>query len=289
MMRQLGRKIPEIIEGVTVKKLISILSVAVLWVAVPSWAQLSSPNDAGVAMGHLHLNSQDVEASKKFWTELGGTPTNKGPYTIMKFPGVLVFLNLAAPTPSTGGSEGSVVNHVGFNVPNVQASLAKWQAAGLKAVPGNRPQQCWVITPDNLKIEILEDQSQTVPIAMHHIHFWLAETGPGGANAVGEIQAWYTKTFGAKPGKRGPNEAADLPGINLTFTKSSTPVVGTKGRALDHIGFEIKNLEAFCKNLEAQGVKLDRPYGKSETGIGSAFLTDPWGTYIEINEGMNRW
>jgi hypothetical protein len=34
---------------------------------------------------------------------------------------------------------------------------------------------------------------------------------------------------------------------------------------------------------------LDRPYGKSETGIGSAFLTDPWGTYIEINEGMNRW
>ena len=140
-MRQLGRKIPEIIEGVTVKKLISILSVAVLWVVVPSWAQLSSPNDAGVAMGHLHLNSQDVEASKKFWTELGGTPMNKGPYTIMKFPGVLVFLNLAAPTPSTGGSEGSVVNHVGFNVPNVQASLAKWQAAGLKAVPGNRPRR----------------------------------------------------------------------------------------------------------------------------------------------------
>jgi hypothetical protein len=116
-----------------VKKFISILSVAVLWVVVPSWAQLSSPNDAGVVMGHLHLNSRDVEASKKFWTELGGTPMNKGPFTIMKFPGVLVFLNLTAPTPSTGGSEGSVVNHVGFNVPNVQASLAKWQAAGLKA------------------------------------------------------------------------------------------------------------------------------------------------------------
>ena len=58
----------------------------------------------------------------------------------------------------------------------------------------------------------------------------------------------------------------------------------------DHIGFEIKNLEAFCKKLEASGVKFDRPYGKSQTipGLGLAFLTDPWGTYIEINEGLDK-
>ena len=265
------------------KKFISILSLAVLWAVVPSWAQLSSPNDAGVAMGHLHLNSQDVESAKKFWTELGGTPMNKGPFTIMKFPGVLVFLNLSAPAPSTGGSEGSVVNHVGFLVPNVQESIAKWKAAGVKVVSGSNPAQCYVYSPDDLKIEILEDKSQTLPIVMHHIHFWVPES------SIPEIQAWYAKTFGAKPGKRGSNEAADIPGVNLTFSKSPTPTVGTKGRALDHIGFEIRDLEAFCKSLEAQGVKLDRPYTKSPTGVGLAFLTDPWGTYIEINEGMSRW
>ena len=67
------------------------------------------------------------------------------------------------------------------------------------------------------------------------------------------------------------------------------PVVGTKGRILDHIGFEVKDLERFCKKLEAAGVKLDRPYSKTAAGLGLAFLTDPWGTTIELNEGLDRY
>ena len=56
-------------------------------------------------------------------------------------------------------------------------------------------------------------------------------------------------------------------------------MVGTEGRALDHIGFDVKNLEAFTKKLEAQGIKLTSPYRKVEAlGISIAFITDPWGT-----------
>ena len=63
----------------------------------------------------------------------------------------------------------------------------------------------------------------------------------------------------------------------------------TKGRALDHIGFEVKDLEAFCKKLEAAGVKLDMPYRNIPAlSLSIAFLTDPWGTNIELTEGMNR-
>jgi predicted enzyme related to lactoylglutathione lyase len=52
-----------------------------------------------------------------------------------------------------------------------------------------------------------------------------------------------------------------------------------------NIGFDVKNLEAFCKKLEAAGIKLDRPYTKSPlTGSALAFIYDPWGTYIELNE-----
>ncbi len=51
-----------------------------------------------------------------------------------------------------------------------------------------------------------------------------------------------------------------LPGVFLNFSPSPTPTVGTTGRSIDHIGFEIKNLEAFTKKLEAQGIKLDVPY-----------------------------
>jgi hypothetical protein len=66
--------------------------------------------------------------------------------------------------------------------------------------------------------------------------------------------------LGAKGGMRGAFQAADLPGVNLTFSPSPEAVVGTRGRSLDHIGFEVRDLEAFCKKLEAAGVKFDRPY-----------------------------
>jgi predicted enzyme related to lactoylglutathione lyase len=58
--------------------------------------------------------------------------------------------------------------------------------------------------------------------------------------------------------------------------------VTTKGRTLDHIGFDVKNLQAFLKKYEAAGGKIDRPYTRNEQSNSAlAFITDPWGTYIE--------
>src|SRR3981081_510202 len=84
-------------------------------------AQLPAPNAAGVSMGHLHLNVKDVEENKKFWVgQLGATPIKLGKNDGMKFPGVLVFLRKADPT---GGTEGSVVNHIGFLVRDLDERL----------------------------------------------------------------------------------------------------------------------------------------------------------------------
>jgi uncharacterized glyoxalase superfamily protein PhnB len=55
---------------------------------------------------------------------------------------------------------------------------------------------------------------------------------------------------------------------------------------LDHIGFEVDHLEAFCRTLVADGVKFDVPYKKDPTGLATASLTDPWGTSIELTEGL---
>ena len=76
--------------------------------------------------------------------------------------------------------------------------------------------------------------------------------------------------------------------MNLTFSKADGPAVTTRGRILDHIGFDVQNLEAFCKKLEAAGIKLDRPLTRNpQTGGALAFIYDPWGTYIELNERPN--
>jgi catechol 2,3-dioxygenase-like lactoylglutathione lyase family enzyme len=244
--------------------------------ASPALAQLAQPGEAGVVMGHLHLAVKDLDAQRSFWAALGGTPVQNGALALIQLPGTYVMLRQTEPT---GGTVGSTVNHVGFLVKDIAPWIAKWQAAGLKMEPQARPTQVYLIGPDDVRVEILEDKTIDVPLKMHHLHFYIASPL--------DTQAWYARTFGATPGKRGQFDAADLPGVNLTFAKADTATIGTKGRSLDHIGFEVKGLEAFCKKLEAGGIKLDRPYTRlpnSATAI--AFLTDPWGTYIELTENL---
>jgi catechol 2,3-dioxygenase-like lactoylglutathione lyase family enzyme len=266
------------------KKLLSALSVIALLVPAAASAQPFPVNAAGVTNGHWHLNSRDIEANKKILVAMGGTLVNAGNFQIVRFPGVLVYLNQGAgAAPANGGTVGSVVNHVGFTVPNTPEAVAKWKAAGVNVLPGGqgRTDQAFVETPDGLRIEILENKDQKFPIQSHHVHFNIPES------EIPKIQAWYSTWFGAMPGKRGTNIAADLPGVNLSFSKSMNDAVQvtTKGRVLDHIGFDVKNLQAFLKKYEAAGGKIDRPYTRNEqTNSALAFITDPWGTYIELNE-----
>ena len=197
----------------------------------------------------------------------------------MMFPGVYINLTLGT-EKGDGGTQGSVVNHVGFIVNNLQQQVARWKAAGVPVSPGTngRLDQAFVNTPDGLRIEILENKNQAMPIQSEHVHFFLPEA------AIAQSQAWYGRIFGAKAGVRNNAPVADIPGVQLRFTKADTAQAPTKGRVLDHIGFDVKNLKAFIKTLEANNIKLDRPYSVNDQGVGIAFITDPWGTNIEINE-----
>jgi catechol 2,3-dioxygenase-like lactoylglutathione lyase family enzyme len=265
----------------TGKRLIVGASLIVMMVGSKPWAQTAPPNDRGVSIGHMHLVVRDIEASKKLWMAMGAMPAKLGTNEVMKFPGMLVLLRQGEPT---GGSVGSVVDHIGFKVADIQKSLAEWRAAGLKTAPGVRPTQAFVITPEALRIEILEDATLRVPIAADHVHFFAPEA------TVAEMRNWYVKMFGATPGKRG-NDVMEMPGgVALSFTRSPDGARGapTSGRALDHIGFEVKNLEAFCRKLEAAGIIFDRPFQRSPTGLLVANITDPWGTYIELSEGLDK-
>ena len=50
----------------------------------------------------------------------------------------------------------------------------------------------------------------------------------------------------------------------------------------------MKNLEEFCKKLEAQGVTFDMKYRviPQLNGLKIAFVIDPVGTRIELTEGL---
>jgi catechol 2,3-dioxygenase-like lactoylglutathione lyase family enzyme len=162
----------------------------------------------------------------------------------------------------------------------LKETLAKAEAAKIKILSSNE-KQAMLLAPDDIKVELTLDAAAPEPVAMHHIHFYTSN--------VQATRQWYSDTFGAIPGKRGPFEAADLPGVNLSFSQASAPMLGTEGRAIDHIGFEVNNLAAFAKKLEARGVHFSIPYKEiPQLGVSVAFFKDGWGTYIELTEGLKQ-
>ena len=280
------------------------LGAAILVLAAsPARAQLLAAKDGPIVYGHHHVNATSVDAHKKFWADsLGGTVIKVGANNqeIVRFPNVLVFMRAQA---AKGSSKGSTADHIGFSVPSLRPVLDRVAANGFKVVTqsevaatqevkdgiatlggrgaGPGVSIAFVMGPDDVKVELVQAPAQTVPVQLHHHHFF------GQQNT--EMRDWYVKVFGAKPRTGGAFPAADLPGIALNFSPAPAPVVGTTGRAVDHIGFEVRNLEAFTKQLEAQGIKLAVPYRKVEAlGIAIAFITDPWGTYIELTEGLDK-
>jgi catechol 2,3-dioxygenase-like lactoylglutathione lyase family enzyme len=249
-------------------------------IALPLAGQVAAPNGAGVSMGHLHIVTANAEAHKKLWIGgLGGKLVHAGPLEYVLFPDVLVGLRPGEPK---GGTDGSIVNHLGFLVRDLAATRSALIAGGAEIVremPETR--QMFAMFPDGVRIEFTEDASLPIPIRHHHIHFATPQ--------IEEMRAWYAKVFDAVPGMRSRFKAADLPGVNLSWNPADQATLPTEGRALDHIGFEVKNLKAFCAKLEAQGIRFDTPLTpRPDLGLTVAFLTDPWGTRIELSEGLSK-
>jgi len=271
-------------------------------------AQLVSNPAAPVRIGHYHLNVTSIEEHKKFWVDtLGGTAIKFGNIDVVKFRDALIFLTQQKPT---GPTRGTAFDHIGFAVPDVPAMAKKLAAAGYKEttsrepVPGAPAQAptagtsavygrfAYFLGPDGAKIELVTaSEPNAPPIAGHHIHFINKQ--------YVEMQQWYMKAFDAtlRSGQTDFFIGADLPGVgySLNFFRwegdQSITHVPTAGRVVDHVGFEVKNLEAFCKALEAKGIKLTRPYTKNTpamNGVATAMIIDPWGVSIELTEGLDK-
>jgi catechol 2,3-dioxygenase-like lactoylglutathione lyase family enzyme len=263
-----------------------------------AFAQLA---DGPVVYGHHHLNVTSIDAHKKFWADtLGGTVVKIGTDNreVIKVPGVWIFFRMQAPT---AGSKGSTADHIAFSVPNLQATLDKVRANGFRvataeespasynvkgdiATPAPGTLLGFAFGPDNVKVELLEVKNQSEPLKLHHIHFM--------ADQNNAMRDWYVKTFGATAAGGAPNApfvTANLPGVRLTFSPATPAPAATAGRAYDHIGFEVKNLAGFMKTLEAQGITPSQPLRHNDVlGIDLAFITDPWGTNIELTDGLSK-
>jgi len=267
---------------------LALFSLAVLAQVGTLRAQLAPVNEMGLSIGHMHIFPVDREKEAKAWLALGGQLENNLSNNIpIGFPGIIILIG--NPRPENLGSDGTVIDHVGFRVPDLQASLNKWKGVqtwwkngnwGLKVDAGSKAGQAFVTTPGGVKVEILEDRSLKAPIVFDHVHYFMDEP------RLHAIEDYYTSMFGAKPVKGEP-DTFTMPGGKLIFSKSASAPMPTTGHTLDHVGFNMLNAEAlgaFSKTLEQRGAKFGRPYEPSSMGM-IRLVTD-FGTNIEITKAQ---
>ena len=139
-------------------------------------------------------------------------------------------------------------------------------------------------------------------VPMAHVHLLVRD--------VDAHTRFWTEQLGATVVRNGPLELLELPRVYVMLTQAADHFgffvkdfpaelarwkaagigierLPTKGRAIDHAGFDVENMDAFGRHLETAGVVLEGPVRTVPgTRVKIAFLTDPWGTRIELTEGL---
>ena len=290
-----------------------LLSLVLLWGTPPAFAQLVSHPDAPVRVGHYHLNVTSIEAHKKFWVDtLGGTPMKFGNIDVVKFPDAFIFLRLRKPT---GPTRGTAFDHIGFAVPNVPRDGDEARRGRLQGSHGTRTKARRPAggDADRRDVERCMDGSRTssarmarrssssLPPTRTRRRSWrttfTSSTSSTSRCSGGVHECVWTPRCGpagptSSPAPTCLASATAWKLLSAGKAIKSITHVPTAGRVVDHVGFEVKNLEAFCKALEAKGIKLTRPVSERraamERALATAMIIDPWGVSIELTEGLDK-
>ena len=240
---------------------------------------------ANLPFDHIHLNEPAAEASQ--WWEKnipGGRRITEAPNRIMYGAVRLMFLG----PRSSGGSDGSVIEHVGFSVADLDATMRALAAIGTKVVepvsaaPGLY-KAALIESPWGTRVQLVQDPEL---IGLHHVQ--LRSPDPGRTNQ------WLLDTFGGERTKiHGQLDAvkyAGIPGFTTVYIVAAKGAsVPSQGRAIDHIGWrsigtiaETKAmLEGKKVELTSQPSPLNLPNGPS---INFFYVAGPDGARIELVE-----
>ena len=222
---------------------------------------------------HIHLAVPDPDKAYEWYvTNLDGQQgENPGrimfePFTGRRpLPVLLMFLKL----PDAKPSEGGVIDSIGFSVADVAAKVKTLEAAGAKVLSPSV-----VVDPWGTKIELVND----VPGRGFH-HVTLRVEDPDATIR------WFASAFGGQRTKMGGRDALRYDRTYLVVSKGqgSAP---SQGRAIDHLGFAPRDMNADAAALKAQGVKFTtEPSAKpNQLGHRTGYVEAPGGIRIELVE-----
>ena len=198
------------------------------------------------------------------------------------------------PQATTGGSQGTGVNHIGFSFPDLEAKMAELEAVGVRG-SGVRLQRnddgstirdipglfkiAFIFDPWGTRIELVEDHEY---LGFHHIH--LSATNPE------ETLAFYRDVMGGEPASmRGMLDGLlfdDVWLLAMQHPEGAAPAT-TLGRAVDHIGFMVEDLDDAAAEMRQRGVRFTQDPLVPENGRTSArqaYLAGPDNVRVEVIE-----
>ncbi len=177
------------------------------------------------------------------------------------------------PQPTAGGTQGTGVNHIGFSYADLTAKMAELEAVGV-AGTGVRLQRFpdgstlrdipglfkigFIFDPWGTRIELVEDPDR---LGFHHVH--LSATDPDAT------LAWYRDVLGGEPSSlKGRLDGLLFDDVWLLISQhpEGTTPAKTEGRAIDHIGFVVSNLDTAATDLRQHGVRFESEPAVPERG-----------------------
>ena len=248
------------------------ISLAFLLVALAG-VQLPAQSPRNLPYDHIHLAVPDPDKAYAWYLNNLDGQAGENPGRVMfepysgnrPLPVLVIFLRSADARPS----EGSVIDSIGFSVPDVAAKQRALEAAGARTVsPGV------VIDPWGTKIELVND----VPGRGFH-HVTLRVDNPD------ETLRWFSSTFGGQRTRSGGRDALRYGRTYLIVTKGTAPAP-SQGRSIDHLGFAPRDMTADAAALKMEGVKFTSEPAAMPNQFGhrTAYVEAPGGIRIELVE-----
>jgi catechol 2,3-dioxygenase-like lactoylglutathione lyase family enzyme len=195
---------------------------------------------------HIHLAAPDQPKAVEWYQKnFGGETMSEGPDRLMLGQTRLIFQKNEMPQPSAG----SVLDHIGFSVRDLDATLKQLAGSGVKITTPARDvpnlfKIAFVEDPWGTRIEVVQDPAK---LGLHHVHV----RGPDPAATL----AWYADKFGGKVDKlKGQIDGIQYDDVWLLAARGdATP---SAGHSIDHIGFRPLRLDETIGRFKAKNVKV---------------------------------
>ena len=225
---------------------------------------------------HVHLRSTDAQAARAWYIEHMGTEPRGATNVRMGGTAINLWERDAGFPPSSGG----VLDHIGFSVEDIEATMARLEAAGVEIVRDVFEvfglKVAFVRDPWGTTVEIAQDHDR---LGFQHVHAYVSDP-----EAAVE---WFVTMFGGTPTPfLGRVPSVDYEETWIMFSPAGDrPRAPSEGRSFDHIGFTVDDMEATLERLGSLGVEVTEGPRPSRSGTATvAYVAGPDGIRIELLE-----